>query len=213
VLATTHHDRLKTYASATPGVVNAAVEFDDVNLRPTYRFDGGRAGRVERDRDREAAGIATGIIERARSLLTPESREAADLIAYLHRSRDELDRMQRQMATERMRWRKNARSCEQSGSNGSRSGSRNWKRSSRRCRSALTRMLRAQLSSFTASTMRAHSRQTLLHLRELRSSSLIRFCCRSTHSVRSFCVLPPAHAARVAICRCMRSSSSRLRCK
>src|SRR5258708_1300249 len=34
VLATTHHDRLKTYASTTPGVVNAAVEFDDVNLRP-----------------------------------------------------------------------------------------------------------------------------------------------------------------------------------
>jgi DNA mismatch repair protein MutS2 len=46
-------------------------------------------------------GIATGIIERARSLLTPESREAADLIAYLHRSRDELDRMQQQMTIER----------------------------------------------------------------------------------------------------------------
>src|SRR5260370_18864380 len=46
-------------------------------------------------------GIATGIIERARSLLTPESREAADLIAYLHRSRDELDRMQKRMAEER----------------------------------------------------------------------------------------------------------------
>jgi len=46
-------------------------------------------------------GIATGIIERARSLLTPESREAADLIAYLHRSRDQLDRMQRQMTAER----------------------------------------------------------------------------------------------------------------
>src|SRR6266436_132123 len=46
-------------------------------------------------------GLAVGIIERARSLLTPESREAADLIAYLHRSRDELDRMQRQMAAER----------------------------------------------------------------------------------------------------------------
>src|SRR5260370_2044577 len=46
-------------------------------------------------------GIATGVIERARSLLTPEWREAADLIAYLHRSRDELDRMQRQMTAER----------------------------------------------------------------------------------------------------------------
>jgi DNA mismatch repair protein MutS2 len=41
------------------------------------------------------------MIERARSLLAPESREAADLIAYLHRSRDELDRMQQQMAAER----------------------------------------------------------------------------------------------------------------
>ena len=38
VLATTHHDRLKTYASKTPGIVNAAVEFDEVNLRPTYRL-------------------------------------------------------------------------------------------------------------------------------------------------------------------------------
>jgi len=33
--------------------------------------------------------------------LTPESREAADLIAYLHRSRDELDRWQQQMTAER----------------------------------------------------------------------------------------------------------------
>src|SRR5246500_2948171 len=32
VLATTHHDRLKAYASTTPGVVNAAVEFDEINL-------------------------------------------------------------------------------------------------------------------------------------------------------------------------------------
>jgi DNA mismatch repair protein MutS2 len=37
-LATTHHDRLKAYASTTPGVLNAAVEFDTVNLKPTYRL-------------------------------------------------------------------------------------------------------------------------------------------------------------------------------
>jgi len=101
VLATTHHDRLKTYASTTPGVVNAAVEFDDVNLRPTYRLMVGVPGGSSGIAIAKRLGIATGIIERARSLLTPESREAADLIAYLHRSRDELDRIQRQMATER----------------------------------------------------------------------------------------------------------------
>src|SRR5580704_11026904 len=101
VLATTHHDRLKTYASTTPGAVNAAVEFDDVNLRPTYRLMVGVPGGSSGIAIAQRLGLATTIIDRARSLLTPESREAADLIAYLHRSRDELDRMHHQMATER----------------------------------------------------------------------------------------------------------------
>jgi DNA mismatch repair protein MutS2 len=101
VLATTHHDRLKTYASTTPGVVNAAVEFDDANLRPTYRLMVGVPGGSSGIAIAQRLGLAASIIERARSLLTPESREAADLIAYLHRSRDELDRMQEQMTAER----------------------------------------------------------------------------------------------------------------
>jgi DNA mismatch repair protein MutS2 len=101
VLATTHHDRLKTYASTTPGVVNAAVEFDDVNLRPTYRLMVGVPGGSSGIAIAKRLGIAKDIIERARALLTPESRDAADLIAYLHRSRDELDRMQQQMTAER----------------------------------------------------------------------------------------------------------------
>jgi DNA mismatch repair protein MutS2 len=101
VLATTHHDRLKTYASTTPGVVNAAVEFDDVNLRPTYRLMVGVLGGSSGIAIAQRLGLASSIIDRARSLLAPESREAADLIAYLHRSRDELDRMQQQMTSER----------------------------------------------------------------------------------------------------------------
>jgi DNA mismatch repair protein MutS2 len=101
VLATTHHDRLKTYASTTSGVVNAAVEFDAVNLRPTYRLMVGVPGGSSGIAIAQRLGIAKAIIERARALLTPESREAADLIAYLHRSRDELDHMQQQMSAER----------------------------------------------------------------------------------------------------------------
>ncbi len=101
VLATTHHDRLKTYASTTPGILNAAVEFDDVNLRPTYRLMVGVPGGSSGIAIAQRLGIAKEIIERARALLTPESREAADLIAYLHRSRDELDRLRQQMIGER----------------------------------------------------------------------------------------------------------------
>jgi DNA mismatch repair protein MutS2 len=101
VLATTHHDRLKTYASTTAGVVNAAVEFDDVNLRPTYRLMVGVPGGSSGIAIARRLGIAEPIIERARSLMAPEALEAADLIAYLHRSRDELDRLQQQMTAER----------------------------------------------------------------------------------------------------------------
>ncbi len=101
VLATTHHDRLKTYASTTPGVVNAAVEFDDVNLRPTYRLMLGVPGGSSGIAIAQRLGLHTEIIERARELMTPESHEAADLIAYLHRSRDELDRLRVQMTEER----------------------------------------------------------------------------------------------------------------
>ncbi|HVO56930.1 MAG TPA: Smr/MutS family protein [Dongiaceae bacterium] len=101
VLATTHHDRLKAYASSAGGVVNAAVEFDEEHLRPTYRLMVGVPGGSSGIAIAQRLGLSGDIIERARTLLSPESREAADLIAYLHRSRDELDRMQQQMAEER----------------------------------------------------------------------------------------------------------------
>src|ERR1700726_2025897 len=101
VLATTHHDRLKTDASTTPGVVNASAQFDDVNLRPTYRLMVGVPGGQSLIRTAARLRLASPIIDPVRSLLTPESREAADLIAYLHRSRDELDRLQQQMTAER----------------------------------------------------------------------------------------------------------------
>jgi DNA mismatch repair protein MutS2 len=101
VLATTHHDRLKAYASTAPGVLNGAVEFDDVNLRPTYRLLVGVPGGSSGIAIARRLGLSEEIIERARALLSPQSREAADLIAYLHRSREELDRMQKQMVEER----------------------------------------------------------------------------------------------------------------
>jgi len=101
VLATTHHDRLKSYASTTPGVVNAAVEFDDVNLRPTYRLMVGVPGGSSGIAIAQRLGLTKDIIDHARSLMAPESQEAAELIAYLHRSRDELDRLRLQMAEER----------------------------------------------------------------------------------------------------------------
>jgi len=92
-LATTHHDRLKTYASTTAGVLNAAVEFDDVNLRPTYRLIVGVPGGSSGIDIAKRLGLPAQVIDRARAQLSPEAREAAALIAYLHRSRDELENL------------------------------------------------------------------------------------------------------------------------
>jgi DNA mismatch repair protein MutS2 len=90
-LATTHHDRLKTYASTTQGVLNAAVEFDEVNLRPTYRLMVGVPGGSSGIDIARRLGLPAHVIDRARAQLSPEAHEAAGLIAYLHRSRDELE--------------------------------------------------------------------------------------------------------------------------
>ena len=90
-LATTHHDRLKTYASTTAGVLNTAVEFDEVNLRPTYRLMVGVPGGSSGIDIARRLGLPEHVIDRARAQLSPEAHEAAGLIAYLHRSRDELE--------------------------------------------------------------------------------------------------------------------------
>jgi DNA mismatch repair protein MutS2 len=74
VLATTHHDRLKAYATTTPGVVNAAVEFDEINLRPTYRLMVGVPGGSSGIAIAQRLGLPASVIDRARALLGPESR-------------------------------------------------------------------------------------------------------------------------------------------
>lgn len=98
--ATTHHDRLKSYASTTAGIVNAAMEFDEANLRPTYRLLVGVPGTSSGIEIARRLGLPPRVVVHARASLSPESREARDLIAYLHRSRDETETLKRQMREE-----------------------------------------------------------------------------------------------------------------
>jgi DNA mismatch repair protein MutS2 len=99
-IATTHHDRLKSYASTTPGIVNAATEFDEVNLRPTYRLLVGVPGSSSGIEIARRLGLPSRVVEHAQASLTPESREARGLIAYLHRSRDEMEEVKAQTREE-----------------------------------------------------------------------------------------------------------------
>lgn len=99
-IATTHHDQLKTYASTTPGIVNGAMEYDQANLRPTYRLLTGVPGTSYGIEIARRLGLPARVVDRALACLSSEAREAGDLIAYLHRSRDELDELKREALQE-----------------------------------------------------------------------------------------------------------------
>lgn len=87
-LVTTHHPELKAYAHATPGVVNASVEFNLEDLRPTYHLTIGLPGRSNALAIAQRLGMPDPIIAAARSELDPTDLRAEDLLDEIHRQRD-----------------------------------------------------------------------------------------------------------------------------
>ena len=87
-LVTTHHPELKAFAHATPGVVNASVEFDLETLRPTYHLTIGLPGRSNALAIAQRLGLPEGIINDARAEINPEDLRAEDLLDEIHRQRD-----------------------------------------------------------------------------------------------------------------------------
>ena len=87
-LVTTHHPELKAYAHATPGVVNASVEFDLETLRPTYRLTIGLPGRSNALAIAQRLGMPETIISLAKSELNPTDVRAEDLLDEIHVQRD-----------------------------------------------------------------------------------------------------------------------------
>ena len=87
-LVTTHHPELKAFAHATPGVVNASVEFDLETLRPTYHLTIGLPGRSNALAIAERLGMPAVIIFAARQEIDPAELRADDLLDEIYRQRE-----------------------------------------------------------------------------------------------------------------------------
>ncbi len=84
----THYPELKAYAHATPGVVNASMEFNVKTLRPTYHLTIGLPGRSNALLIASRLGLPREIIEDAKSVIDPNDLRAEDLLDEIHHQRD-----------------------------------------------------------------------------------------------------------------------------
>jgi DNA mismatch repair protein MutS2 len=98
---TTHHSRLKAYAADTAEAINAAVDFDEVSLQPTYRLLLGLPGKSSGLDIARRLGLELYIVEKARALLDPAEAQTAALVASLHEQKATLERELAVFAEER----------------------------------------------------------------------------------------------------------------
>jgi DNA mismatch repair protein MutS2 len=100
---TTHFTDLKAFAHATDGLQNASLEFDPVNLRPTYHLAIGIPGGSNAMATAARLGLPQEIIETARSYLSGGGQELETLLAGLMRERRTAAELRKQAEDERRR--------------------------------------------------------------------------------------------------------------
>ncbi|MBI5214320.1 MAG: endonuclease MutS2 [Ignavibacteriae bacterium] len=89
-IATTHHGSLKVFAYETPHIENAAMEFDQATLQPTYRFRYGVPGSSYAIEMAQRMSLAESLIARAKEFLGNKSYNLEQLIAELERHSQQL---------------------------------------------------------------------------------------------------------------------------
>jgi DNA mismatch repair protein MutS2 len=80
----THHTSLKVYAANTPGVLNAAVGFNEDTLQPTYELSVGVPGASAGINIAQRLGLNRQITDAARERLTTQTQDVSKFLDRLH---------------------------------------------------------------------------------------------------------------------------------
>jgi DNA mismatch repair protein MutS2 len=90
-IISTHHTSLKVFAANSPGVVNAAVGFDEQTLQPTYELKLGVPGASAGINIAQRLGLNPTIIQSARSRLGTQARDVGQFLDRLHIELDQAE--------------------------------------------------------------------------------------------------------------------------
>lgn len=109
-IVSTHLTSLKVYAENAPGVVNAAVGFDEQTLAPTYELRLGVPGTSAGINIAQRLGLGAEIVSAARQRLNTQTQDIARFLESLHEQLDALDlergrvrKLEQELAQERAR--------------------------------------------------------------------------------------------------------------
>ncbi len=90
-IISTHHTSLKVFGANSPGVLNAAVGFDENTLQPTYELKTGVPGASAGINIAQRLGLNPEIIQSARSRLGTQARDVGQFLDRLHADLREAD--------------------------------------------------------------------------------------------------------------------------
>ena len=103
LIATTHYDSLKSYASTTEQVVSAAFGFDPETFAPTYRLVYGTPGRSLAIEIAKRLGMPASVIAAARNNLSDREKQLAEHLARVDQEMRALEQDRRAVTQERLR--------------------------------------------------------------------------------------------------------------
>ena len=92
IASTTHYAELKEYALKTEKVENGCCEFDVKTLRPTYKLLIGVPGKSNAFAISKRLGMEDDVVDRARELVSNESRQFENVVETLEERRQELEK-------------------------------------------------------------------------------------------------------------------------
>ena len=103
VFASTHHGSLKVFAYNIDGMQNAAMEFDHVNLSPTYKFNLGIPGSSYAFEIAKRTGLGDDILEKAKNNIDSGKQDLEKFLSELEEKSNRLNKKLNELEIENSR--------------------------------------------------------------------------------------------------------------